>query len=228
MIGEELFSADLKDFTALIAKVRGAKPDIVYISSFDNPSVPLVQQLRQLKVRALDVHHTMLTGALSKQVGKDLEGMTGELTWYPSVKGPYADLFDRVMQRTGITMFDSIWTLARLDSYIVMIQAIEKAGAVDREKVAEGALQGHLQVAGRRHRVRRAWLPGHRRLHHPDAEQQGRGGVAAERRHRQAEVAVADLAIGSAPPPALPASNAPVSVPVSANEAAQSWRSHAH
>ncbi|MBN8972080.1 MAG: amino acid ABC transporter substrate-binding protein [Rhizobiales bacterium] len=142
VVGEETFSADLKDFTALIAKVRGAKPDIVYLSSFDNPSVPLVQQLRQLKVHAMDVHHTMLTGALAKQVGNDLEGMTGELTWFPSVKGPYADLFDRVMQRTGITMFDSIWTLARLDSYIVMIQAIEKAGSVDREKVQKALYKG--------------------------------------------------------------------------------------
>lgn len=142
VVGEEMFSADLKDFTALIAKARAAKPDIVYISSFDNASVPLVQQLRQLKVHAMDVHHTMLTGALAKQVGADVEGMTGELTWYPSVKGPYADLFDRVMQRTGITMFDSIWTLARLDSYIVMIQAIEKAGAVDREKVQKALYKG--------------------------------------------------------------------------------------
>ena len=142
VVGEEMFSADLKDFTALIAKVRAVKPDIVYISSFDNPSVPLVQQLRQLKVHTMDVHHTMLTGTLKKQVGKDLEGMTGELTWFPSVKGPYADLFGRVMQRTGITMFDSIWTLARLDSYLIMIQAIEKAGAVDREKVREALYKG--------------------------------------------------------------------------------------
>lgn len=142
VVGEETFASDLKDFTALIAKVRGAKPDIVYLSSFDNTSVPLVQQLRQLKVRAMDVHHTMLTGALAGQVGADLEGMTGELTWFPSVKGPYAELFDRVMQRTGITMFDSIWTLARLDSYIVMIQAIEKAGAVDREKVQKALYKG--------------------------------------------------------------------------------------
>lgn len=142
VVGEEMFSADLKDFTALIAKVRAAKPDIVYISSFDNPSVPLVQQLRQFKVHAMDVHHAMLTGALKGQVGKDLEGMTGELTWFPSVKGPYSDLFERVMDRTGITMFDSIWTLARLDSYLIMIQAIEKAGTVDREKVQKALYKG--------------------------------------------------------------------------------------
>ena len=135
VLGNETFSPELKDFTALIAKVRAAKADIVYISSYDNASVPLVQQMRQLKVRAMDVHHTMLTGALHRQVGQDLEGMTGELSWYPGVKGAYSDLVETVMKRSNVTMFDYIWTLSRLTSYLAMIQGIEKAGEVDREKV---------------------------------------------------------------------------------------------
>lgn len=49
--------------------MRAAKADVIYISAYDNASVPLVQQMRQLKVRAMDVHHTMLTGALARQVG---------------------------------------------------------------------------------------------------------------------------------------------------------------
>ena len=135
IVGMETFSPELKDFTALIAKVRAASPDIVYISSFDNASVPLVQQMRQLKVRAMDVHHTMLTGALQRQTGADVEGMTGELSWYPGIKGPYSELVETVMKRSDVTMFDYIWTLGRLTSYLAMIQGIEKAGAVDREKV---------------------------------------------------------------------------------------------
>jgi branched-chain amino acid transport system substrate-binding protein len=142
VLGSETFSPELKDFTALIAKVRSAKADIVYISSFDNASVPLVQQMRQLKVRAMDVHHTMLTGALQRQVGKDIEGMTGELSWYPGVKGAYSDLVETVMKRSDVSMFDYIWTLGRLTSYLTMMQAIEKAGAVDREKVKEALFKG--------------------------------------------------------------------------------------
>jgi branched-chain amino acid transport system substrate-binding protein len=133
--GNEVFPGDLKDFTALISKVKAAKPDVIYISSFDGASVPLVQQMRQLKVRAMDVHHAMLTGSLHRQVGKDLEGMTGELSWYSGLKGPYAEFVDRVLQRSGIDMFDYIFTLGRIGSYLTMVQAIERAGAVDREKV---------------------------------------------------------------------------------------------
>jgi branched-chain amino acid transport system substrate-binding protein len=39
-------------------------------------------------------------------------------------------------------MFDQIFTLSRLMSYLVMVQAIEKAGAIDREKVKEALYMG--------------------------------------------------------------------------------------
>lgn len=145
VIGSEIFSSELKDFTALIAKVRSAKPDVIYISSFDNASVPLVQQMRQLKVRAMDVHHTMLTGALARQVGGDINGMTGELAWYPGVKGSYTQLVESVLKRSEISMFDYIWTPSRLTSYLAMIQAIEKAGAVDREKVKDALYKATIK-----------------------------------------------------------------------------------
>jgi len=146
VVGSETFSQELKDFTALISKVRAAKPDIIYISSFDGPSVPLVQQMRQLKVHASDIHHTMLTGSLFRQVGKDIEGMTGELSWYPGVKGDYGDLVERVMKESDVNMFDYIWTLGRLSSYLVMVQAIEKAGAIDREKVRAALYKGTFKA----------------------------------------------------------------------------------
>ena len=145
VLGNETFSPELKDFTALIAKVRAAKADVIYISAYDNASVPLVQQMRQLKVRAMDVHHTMLTGALARQVGADIEGMTGELSWYPGVKGAYSELVETVMQRSNVTMFDYIWTLSRLTSYLAMVQGIEKAGVVDREKVREALFKATIK-----------------------------------------------------------------------------------
>jgi branched-chain amino acid transport system substrate-binding protein len=147
VVGSEIFPQDLKDFTSIILKVRSARPDIVYISSFDNPSVPLVQQLRQQKVRAMDVHHTMMTGALARQVGmQDVEGITGELPWYPGIKGDYSDLAERVLKRADIDMFQTIFTMGRFASYLVMVQAIEKAGAVDREKVREALYKGTFKA----------------------------------------------------------------------------------
>jgi branched-chain amino acid transport system substrate-binding protein len=133
-VGSEVFAGSTKDFTGVILKIKALRPDIVYISSFDSVSVPLVQKMRQLQVQAMDVHHIMASGSLARQV--DLEGVTGEIYWHEGIRGPYADLASEVLKQADIKIFDYLWTMGRMDSYLVMLQAIERAGAVDREKVA--------------------------------------------------------------------------------------------
>lgn len=142
VLGDELFSVELKDFTSLVLKLRLRRPDIVYISSYDNPSVPLIQQMRRLKVKAKDVHHAILSGSLYKQVRGDLEGVTGEIPWYPGVKGPYSEFAEELVKRADIDMFDYPWTMSRITAYLIMVQAIERAGAVDREKVRAALFKG--------------------------------------------------------------------------------------
>ena len=146
LLGQELFSQELKDFTSLVLKLRIAKPDIIYISSFDVPSVPLIQQMRRLRIKAKDVHHTILTGAMQEQLGKDIEGMTGEIAWYPGVKGPYSEFAERVLDRAKIDMFYYWSTMSRFASYLIMVQAIEKAGVVDREAVRKALYKGSFKT----------------------------------------------------------------------------------
>jgi branched-chain amino acid transport system substrate-binding protein len=142
VLGNELFSVELKDFTSLVLKLRIRKPDIIYISSFDSPSVPLIQQMRRLKTKAKDVHHALLSGKLHKQVGDDLDGVTGEIPWYPGVKGPYSDFTEELVRRADVDMFDYPWTMSRISAYLIMVQAIERAGTVDREKVRKALFKG--------------------------------------------------------------------------------------
>ncbi len=146
VIGNEVFPADTKDFSAIVLKMRSARPDIIYIASFDNVSGPLIQQMRQQRVKAMDVHHTMLTGALARQVGNDLEGVTGELSWYPGIKGDHSEFVERVLKRANVDMFESIFTMGRIGAYLVMTQAIERAGVVDREKVREVLASGTFKA----------------------------------------------------------------------------------
>jgi len=146
IVGNELFPSDTKDFSAIVLKMRAAHPDVIYIASFDNVSGPLLRQMHQQRVKAMDVHHTMLTGALEREVGKDVEGVTGELSWYPGIKGPYSDFVERVLKRAHVNMFETIFSMARVASYLVMTQAIERAGAVDREKVREALYKGTFKA----------------------------------------------------------------------------------
>ena len=142
VVGDELFSVELKDFTSLVLKMRLRRPDIIYISSYDNPSVPLIQQMRRLKIKAKDVHHAIISGSLYKQVRDDLEGTTGEIPWYPGVKGPFSDFAEDLVKRANIDMFDNPWVMSRIATYLIMVQAIERAGAVDREKVRAALYKG--------------------------------------------------------------------------------------
>ena len=93
-----------------------------------------MQQMRQLQVKAMDVHHIMANGSMARQA--DLEGVTGEIYWHEGLGGNYADFARAVLQQSEIKVFDYLWTIGRIDAYLVMMQAIERVGAVDREKVA--------------------------------------------------------------------------------------------
>ena len=134
-VGTEGFAGATKNFSGIILKIKAAQPDIIFISSFDAVSVPLLQQMRQLQVKAMDVHHIMANGSLARQA--DLEGVTGEIYWHEGVSaGPMRSWPATCSRQADIKLFDYLWTMGRMDSYLVMIQAIERAGAVDREKVA--------------------------------------------------------------------------------------------
>ena len=68
-VGTEAFAGTTKNFSGIILKIKAAAPDIIYISSFDAVSVPLLQQMRQLQVHAMDVHHIMANG-LARPTGQ--------------------------------------------------------------------------------------------------------------------------------------------------------------
>lgn len=144
LLGREIYPSDLKDFSSIVLKIRAARPNVIFISSFDNPSVPLVQQLRQQRIKALDVHHTIPSKALQEQTKGygGMEGMSGEMPWAPGVPGDYSELTERVLQKAGLDVFENTATVTRFVSYLVMMQAIERAGAVDREKVREALYKG--------------------------------------------------------------------------------------
>ena len=146
VVGDERFPGDLKNFSAIILKIKSARPDIIYVSSFDNPSVPLLQQMKQQDVKAMDIHHAMLSGSLKRQVGDGVEGITGELAWYPTLGGDNAELWRAVLKASNVDLFDAIWSIGRLASYDVMVQAIERAGEVNREKVREALFKGTFKA----------------------------------------------------------------------------------
>ena len=153
VLSRESFASDQADFTALILKLRLRRPDILYISSHPAPSVPLIRQMRKLKLRARNVHHAMPSAAMAKELGADLQGVTGDISWYPGVDGPYADFAAELLKRAGIDMFEYPETMARIAAYLVMVQGVERAGAVEREKVRKALHMGTFDAPTGPHRL---------------------------------------------------------------------------
>lgn len=137
VVGNEIFPTDTKDFSSIILRIKSANPDVIYISSFDGPALPLINQMRQLRVSAKSVHSVYNTGKMIQAIGKNMEGITGVLQWVPGVNTPYSDLVADVLKKSDVDWADYLWTVGRLSAYLVMIQAVEKAGVVDREKIRE-------------------------------------------------------------------------------------------
>ena len=101
-----------------------------------------------------------------------------------------------VLKQADIEVFDYLWTIGRIDAYLVMAQAIERAGAVDRERVATelrkpGAV-GNMSAASFSSMGR---FVADRLLHPPDAKRETARGVAGRTSQRQDRLAVADLAL---------------------------------
>ena len=83
-VGIEGFAGSTRNFSGIVLKIKAAQPDLIFISAFDAVSVPLLQQMRQLQVKAMDVHHIMANGSLARQA--DLEGVTGEIYWHEGIE----------------------------------------------------------------------------------------------------------------------------------------------
>jgi branched-chain amino acid transport system substrate-binding protein len=142
VVGNEIFPADTKDFSSIILRIKAASPDVVYISSFDGPALPLINQMRQLRVTAKSVHSVYNTGKMIQAIGKNMEGITGVLQWVPGAATPYSDLVAEVLKKSDVDWADYLWTVGRLSSYLVMLQAVEQAGVVDREKIRDALAAG--------------------------------------------------------------------------------------
>lgn len=136
-VAYEFFRLELKDFTPIILKIKLLNPDLVYISAYEEPVIALIRQIKELDFNAKDFHGSMITGKVIKALGKDAEYLTGEISWWYGMKTERSDLIYEVLKESDIDLRDYIWTVSRLTSYLIMLDAVEKAGTLDREKVRD-------------------------------------------------------------------------------------------
>jgi len=137
VVAFESFPPELKDFSSLLLKVKPLNPDILYISAFEEGIITVLRQVRDLDLNPKNIHTVMTSGKVIKALGPDAELVTGELAWWYGMKTPKADLVDEILRKSGVDLREYIWTMSRLISYMIMLDAVEKAGGLDRTKIRD-------------------------------------------------------------------------------------------
>ncbi len=134
---EEYFPVATQDFTPILAKIKAADPDIVYVAAFVPRAATFHKQALEQGLNPRQFHYIHHGAAFREAVGaKNANLVTGENYWMPGVKGgPNVAEFEELLKKTGIKVEDFPWASIRFFGFEALRAALEKAGTLDREKL---------------------------------------------------------------------------------------------
>lgn len=139
VVSSEKIPQGLADFSSIIIKWKGLKPDIVYVATWGSTGATFAKQAHEAGFKPFDLHipHVCLTMAWYKKVGPEIaEGVTG-ITHIANFKSGDVELYNEAIKRTGLGPYDLGIPPNRFLSFEVLLKGIEKAGTLDRAKVME-------------------------------------------------------------------------------------------
>ena len=142
VVVEEYFPVATQDFTPIIAKIKAADPDIIYVAAFPARSLTFFKQAIEQGVNPREFHVIHHGAAFREPAGKAANLVTGENYWMPGVKGgPNVAEFEELLTKTGIKVEDFPWASIHFFGFEALRAALEKAGTLEPAKVM-AALRG--------------------------------------------------------------------------------------
>ena len=145
------------DFTPIIAKMKASNPDLVYLSGFVGFTAAFHKQALEQGLNAREFHVIHHGSAFRKAAGEaQANHVTGENYWMPGIKKGNWQMFEEMLQKTGITVADYPWSGIRMFGLDALKATLEKAGSLDREKLLAAAravdvetISGRLRIQGK-------------------------------------------------------------------------------
>jgi branched-chain amino acid transport system substrate-binding protein len=137
VVAFESYTKDDKDFSSQLTKIKSANPDVLFLPNYYN-EVPLqVQQARRLGITCEIIgSDSWGSDELLKLGGKDLEGCFFSTHYAPDIATPKAQKFIKEYEAKYGKKPDDVAALT-YDSGQLLLTAIAKAGARDRQKVRD-------------------------------------------------------------------------------------------
>jgi branched-chain amino acid transport system substrate-binding protein len=132
VLSEETVQANTTDFTPLITKLKSANPDIIYVSAFPPFAIGFYKQALELGLNPREYHIIHHGAAFRNAVGEaNANYVTGENYWMPGISYGKPEVFEEVLQRTGIRVEDYPWASIHMFAFEAIRAAVEQADSLE-------------------------------------------------------------------------------------------------
>lgn len=145
----ETLPADNKDFSAMITKIKGLNPDVVFCEGFPSFEIPFMKQALELGLRPKEFYSGHVTKPLIDALGPNANYIACIAFWVPGLKYPGKEDYLEVLKRTGITWDGYMESAHRFLSSQTIQNAIEIAGSLAPEKMMDALRkQNFVSISG--------------------------------------------------------------------------------
>jgi urea transport system substrate-binding protein len=154
VVGEEYLPMDGSDWTAVINKLKTAKPDAIITSTAGGaPNVTLTKQLRAAGI-TLPYGNLAVDEGTAKDMGADAEGIVVSGSYLTNIDSPKNKDFLAAMQKKFGAQLKTPNDLSvpQYEAVYLYKAAVEKAGSVDADKVI--AALGNVSFDGPRGNIK--------------------------------------------------------------------------
>ena len=150
VVAQEAFVKGEKDFSAIISKIKRAKPDVLYLPVFHTDAVAILTQARRLRYKpTVLAPGSLYSPKLIQNGGSTVEGLRASAVYFPNNPDPVSMAFTKAFQGT-YKKTPSMFAAVGNDAASLVIAALKKSGAKDRGAVfaALSELTGYKGVTG--------------------------------------------------------------------------------
>jgi branched-chain amino acid transport system substrate-binding protein len=150
IVAEEAFVPGEKDFTAILTKLKGLKPDLIYLPTFYADAAAILNQAKRMRFQPVVMANSSLFSQKTIELGGEaVEGIIIPANYFSADPRPAAQEFTREYQALYGAVPNQFAALA-YDAANLMVAALHKVGVEDRSQVKFGleSLQGFQGATG--------------------------------------------------------------------------------
>ena len=150
IVAEEAFVPGEKDFTAILTKLKGLKPDLIYLPTFYADAAAILNQAKRMRFHPVVMANSSLFSVKTIELGGDaVEGIIIPANYFNADPRPAAQEFTREYEALYGAVPNQFAALA-YDAANLMVAALHMAGVDDRSKVKDAleSLKGFQGATG--------------------------------------------------------------------------------